>query len=1301
MAGSLRFESSSASPDELAFAGHYPNGQRGNYSSASLDRSGSFREGSESRIFSSGTSTSRGSSASVGDGPPLTQWLMLDPIAMGDQKYTRLGELRRALGISSGSTQEDNSFKAVHSKPPPPVATEELKRFKASVLDASDKARSRATKLDESLRKLNKYFEAFSSKKQEQNDMLTSERSGASNLSKLGNLMQRNCSDLVTQRSEERTKNVSLNKRVRTAVSEIRAESRSNALARQTLFTGKDKDMLKDGGDGSDMVEEKIRRLPAGREGWERKIKRKRSVGTTFTRPVDGDGESKRVMHHKLNNEPGLQSLDVQGFRSGSSNSTSGINKVDGTPLSATSTARLIPKTELEKVSNSRDYMAESNKERLVTKANNRLSMHEDSHVVSPITVTKGKASRAPRTGPVMAGNSSPNFPRTTGALDSWEQPPTLKAHSLGGANNRKRPMPTGSTTPRMTQWVGQRPQKISRTRRANLVSPVSNLDEVQTLSEGFPSDVGVRTTSIGTNGLLLARGVAHGTHQYRVKHEYVSSPARLSESEEFGAGENRLKEKGSGSNEVEERVVNAVHSIGPSLLLSKKNKILNKEEVGDGVRRQGQTGRGSSFSRASSLSPMREKLENTALTKPLKNASKSGRPPLKKLSDRKGFTCIGHTPNGVSPDFTGESDDDREELLAAANFACNASFLACSGSFWKKMEPIFSSVSLEDKCYLKQQLKYAEEFHESLPQGGFLHEDLLVKRKIQDKMQSKEPVSTQDFIREVQDIGNFCGTTDSGKNTVTPFYHRVLSALIVDDETDEVENNIGERNMFLQYSGGTCLPNDVDSRNRDRTEFRCESMSVPGKQYTADRFFCNGSNTLQRGTGVHNQICDEALIHGDRRFMYPEIEMLQGFSDDGGDGPLNIHVNASWISSLDCQYEQICLEDKLILELQSIGLFPEAVPDLADGEGEAINQDIGDLQKGHNRQIAKKKEHLNKIIKAIEEVEETDGPGLEQVATHRLVELAYKKQLATRGSSAMKLGVPKVSKQVALSFMKRTLARCRKFEDTGKSCFSEPILRDVIFSAHTRGINSEFLDCFDSAVATNLQTESNNSQPEMGTSGSFSSRAERHNFRGSLDAFESLFQPSDQDFAKTGPILNRGKKKEVLLDDVGGIVSLRPASALGNTLLGGAKGKRSERERDIDTLARNSVAKAARMSHCNVKGERKTKPKPKQKTAQLSTAGNGFINKLTETCHSSGSSEVSNKKKVAGLIPHGNKPRDSSGEIKEPMDMPSHELDSIELGVPSEDLSSWFNFEEDNLQDHDLVGLEIPLDDLSELQMF
>jgi hypothetical protein len=73
--------------------------------------------------------------------------------------------------------------------------------------------------------------------------------------------------------------------------------------------------MLKDVSEGSDIVEEKIRRPPVGGETWDRKMRRKRSMGTVSTRSIDGDAEPKRVMHHKFNNESSLQSSDVQGFR--------------------------------------------------------------------------------------------------------------------------------------------------------------------------------------------------------------------------------------------------------------------------------------------------------------------------------------------------------------------------------------------------------------------------------------------------------------------------------------------------------------------------------------------------------------------------------------------------------------------------------------------------------------------------------------------------------------------------------------------------------------------------------------------------------------------------------------------------------------------------------------------------------------------------------------------------------------------------------------------------------------------------
>lgn len=100
---------------------------------------------------------------------------------------------------------------------------------------------------------------------------------------------------------------------------------------------------------------------------------------------------------------------------------------------------------------------------------------------------------------------------------------------------------------------------------------------------------------------------------------------------------------------------------------------------------------------------------------------------------------------------FIGESDDDREELLEAANYACNPSCMyptsdfefllrtgclqcvylyvcmysflflkhghvmrfffasadvCCSSTFWWKMEFLFASVSQEDESFLKQQVR-------------------------------------------------------------------------------------------------------------------------------------------------------------------------------------------------------------------------------------------------------------------------------------------------------------------------------------------------------------------------------------------------------------------------------------------------------------------------------------------------------------------------------------------------------------------------------------------------------------------
>ena len=65
--------------------------------------------------------------------------------------------------------------------------------------------------------------------------------------------------------------------------------------------------------------------------------------------------------------------------------------------------------------------------------------------------------------------------------------------------------------------------------------------------------------------------------------------------------------------------------------------------------------------------------------------------------------------------------------------------------------------------------------------------------------------------------------------------------------------------------------------------------------------------------------------------------------------------------------------------------------------------------------------------------------------------------------------------KQVAFAFAKRTLVRCRKFEDSGTSCFSEPALRDIILAAPPWGNEAEPSTSFGLAVANTKHPVSRN----------------------------------------------------------------------------------------------------------------------------------------------------------------------------------------------------------------------------------
>ncbi|CAN0916762.1 hypothetical protein LINGRAHAP2_LOCUS29888 [Linum grandiflorum] len=1142
-------------------------------------------------MFGSGSSLSRGNATSPLDMPPLTECLPLEPFPLSSHKYARSGEIRRVLGF--GGASEDHSFGLAHPKPSPAVATEELKVFKESVQDTNRKARDRSKLLKDSIMKLEKYREVLTSKKRQRSDFSVGERPNGSNLAKMGSQIHRSPHDGMPQRLEDRAKSIGLNKRVRTSVADVRADMRSSPSPRQQLVMEKGADALPDVGGGGARFEEKIRRLPAGGEGWDTKNKKKRSVGMVTGRVINGDRELKRTMLPKISSDSKLRPSDSQEFRSKSSPGV-GVNKSDCSVEPTSSDTSTALRNEIDSGPSPRDRIAHLEK-KVMTKSSNKLNVHEDNLAGSPSTVIKTKVSRAPRTGSIMQLDSS------------------LKAHPTSTSLQ-------GSSAHAMAQWVGQRPHKNSRTRRANIVTPVSSNAEAQISSQGFlPSDFSGRTSSITTNGSLAASSLDNGTPKTKREIENSPSPFGFSESEESGAGENKIKDKRRDSFETPPTIS---HKGGSFPIPSKKNK-LPINEVGEGVRRQGRTGRSPSLTRPG-VNSGREKLENQQTVKPIpivkppsdKNKSKTGRPPSKKLKDRKAVSRAGPVLNGNSSDYTGESDDDGEELFAAANSARNACHLACSGPFWKKMEPIFASVSSEDTSYLKDQLSFAGELDENLSQmlGSEYNVLGVLMHKESPNLSSEK-------------LANGCNqdSTNLATSLSAPLYQRVLSALIEEDECEEFNVHCEGKNMHPHYASddshcGSCNPIDIEPRDRDRTESEVESAVNfhTQRSYFLDGFSCNkgiASNTIRNPVMSSSLLSNGQWKGGDDEVSHPDLTHGNDISSNDL-GLLHAREYAiPGFSSSDRQYQLMCLDDRLMLELQSIGICPEKLPDLAEGE-EIINQDIVELKEGLHEQIGEKRRKLEKIDNAVSREKDFGRRRIEQTAMDQLVEIAYRKRLACRGNSTTKANsVRKVPRQVALNFIRRTLGRCRKFEDSGISCFNEPALQEVLFSRPSSNNNdAKSADGVGSGTASNTLNDVSNHLGDAKASGAASSPFERY------DSPCNNFERGGNGF----------------------------------------------------------------------KPERKAKSKPKQKTA--AAASNGPLPPPPPpraTSHHP--TQPHSQKRTNGPANMAHDVPREAAPADDPMDLP---LDD------EQDLGSLFNMieDDDGLQDDYSVGLQIPMDDLSEL---
>ena len=133
MASSTKSDLLSGSPD-----GHgYFNGSRGSYSSASLERSGSFREGGDSYATFPVSSSTRSPAI---DSATLLQSLAMElRAATLDQKASRLDVKKSISSIFGTSPEESTSTPCTGRNFPNSV--EEIRRLRHNLNEMSNKAR--------------------------------------------------------------------------------------------------------------------------------------------------------------------------------------------------------------------------------------------------------------------------------------------------------------------------------------------------------------------------------------------------------------------------------------------------------------------------------------------------------------------------------------------------------------------------------------------------------------------------------------------------------------------------------------------------------------------------------------------------------------------------------------------------------------------------------------------------------------------------------------------------------------------------------------------------------------------------------------------------------------------------------------------------------------------------------------------------------------------------------------------------------------------------------------------------------
>lgn len=493
-----------------------------------------------------------------------------------------------------------------------------------------------------------------------------------------------------------------------------------------------------------------------------------------------------------------------------------------------------------------------------------------------------------------------------------------------------------------------------------------------------------------------------------------IFSTNLLNRTEGPGITENKFKGKGT-------------HAVGATVDAYCKAEAFNGESSND-MKSQGRI-----ISPTVDVNPGAEKDESLPSTKPTmrcsstKDKSKSGSAPPKKLRKYEASVLTGPNLNKPS-DITGETDDDLKELLVAAGSVHSVCEIACSFPFWKTMESFFAPVTTQDIFFLKQELNFLENLTRSQIFG-----DEYDRPGGINKSSPQREVSNSD---QQSITSTAFGRPNKPSNVVPPLLQRVLSAYIDED-------------------GGS------DPPCCERVEFELQpELDTQAHKYFSVYGLCSNksaSSSTYRAGSVPNTFSNQGQLQADEGLSYSNAGILHGNNQND---PILTHasqVNAPPGFPVNCPYQMLPPNDKLSLEQQNIGLN---APLLDSREG-WIDQEIKRLRGELWQKVSMVKNNLRKIGEAIKCEQDLEKRNLEESAMDQLVEMAYKRMGGRRSKSSR-------IRSVSLPFVKRTLARCKQFEDSGKSVFSQhDLLSSILYEPSTEK-DARPIECDGSMILDN-----------------------------------------------------------------------------------------------------------------------------------------------------------------------------------------------------------------------------------------